>query len=79
MAEGQQGNDDEFAELQPCGKNVLAELRQVILVRAAYFLMRPWTRRRFKSRETWLTVRRQSNRCTIHICWNLLDRRKTHT
>lgn len=38
MAEGQLGNDDEFAELQPGGNNVLAELGQVILVRAAYFL-----------------------------------------
>ena len=38
MAEGQLGNDDEFPELQPGDNNVLAELRQVVLVRAAYFL-----------------------------------------
>jgi hypothetical protein len=38
MAEGQLGNDNKFPELQPGGDDVFAELRQVVLVRAACFL-----------------------------------------
>ena len=38
LAEGQLGNGDEFQELEPGGNNVLAELRQVVLVRSVHFL-----------------------------------------
>jgi hypothetical protein len=38
LAEGQLRDDDEFPGLQPGGDDVLAELREVVLVRAAHFL-----------------------------------------
>jgi hypothetical protein len=38
MAEGQLGDDDEFPQFQSSGHDILAELGQVVLLRAAHFL-----------------------------------------